>query len=37
MTRWIFTALLLASLASVHAAEPATRPNIILALADDMG
>ncbi len=33
----IYTALLLAPLAALHAAEPSPRPNIILAMADDMG
>ena len=34
MARWILTAVLLAPLASLHAAE---RPNILIILADDLG
>ena len=37
MARWILTAVLLAPLTSLYGAGSATRPNIILAMADDMG
>jgi arylsulfatase A-like enzyme len=37
MTRWTLVAVLLASPASLHGAEAAAKPNIILAMADDMG